>query len=69
LFLVFFWDTVEVHDWLIAVSISSLDLGVKNSDYLDVYYSLLEEIKKRFDQEGIAIPYPQTDVHIHNHTE
>ena len=42
---------------------------VKNSDYLDVYYSLIEEIKKRFDQEGIAIPYPQTDVHIHNHTQ
>ena len=42
---------------------------VKNSDYIDVYYSLLEEIKKRFDQEGISIPYPQTDVHIHNHTE
>ena len=40
---------------------------VKNSDYIDVYYSLLEEIKKRFDQEGISIPYPQSDVHIHNH--
>ena len=42
---------------------------VKNSDYINVYYSLLEEIKKRFDQEGISIPYPQSDVHIHNHTE
>ena len=42
---------------------------VKNSDYIDVYYSLLEEIKKRFDQEGISIPYPQSDVHIHNHNE
>ena len=42
---------------------------VKNADYLNVYYSLLEEIKKRFDQEGISIPYPQSDVHIHNHSE
>ena len=42
---------------------------VKNAEYLDVLYSLLEEIKKRFDQEGISIPYPQSDVHIHNHSE
>jgi small conductance mechanosensitive channel len=42
---------------------------VKNSEYIDVLYSLLEEIKKRFDQEGISIPYPQSDVHIHNHSE
>jgi len=42
---------------------------VKNSEYIDVHYSLLEEIKKRFDQEGISIPYPQSDVHIHNHSE
>ncbi len=42
---------------------------VKNADYIDVYYSLLEEIKKRFDQEGISIPYPQSDVHIHNYSE
>ena len=42
---------------------------VKNSDYINVYYSLLEEIKKRFDKEGISIPYPQSDVHIHNHNE
>ena len=42
---------------------------VKSTDYLPVYYSLLEEVKKRFDKEGISIPYPQSDVHIHNHKE
>ena len=42
---------------------------VKRVDYLPVYYSLLEEVKTRFDKEGISIPYPQSDVHIHNHKE
>ena len=42
---------------------------VKRTDYLPVYYSLLEEVKKRFDKEGISIPYPQSDVHFHNHIE
>ncbi len=42
---------------------------VKREDYLPVYYALLEEVKKRFDKEGISIPYPQSDVHIHNHKE
>ena len=42
---------------------------VKRTDYLPVYYSLLEEVKKRFDKEGISIPYPQSEVHIRNHKE
>tara|TARA_B100000029_G_scaffold376529_1_gene371108 strand:+ start:393 stop:1220 length:828 start_codon:yes stop_codon:yes gene_type:complete len=42
---------------------------VKRENYLPVYYALLEEVKKRFDKEGISIPYPQSDVHIHNHKE
>ena len=42
---------------------------VKRTDYLPVYYSLLEEVKKRFDKEGISIPYPQSEVHIRNHNE
>ncbi len=37
---------------------------VKSEDYWPVYYSLTENIKKRFDAEGISIPYPQQDVHL-----
>ena len=40
---------------------------VNSSDVLTVKYSILEQIKKRFDAEGISIPYPQRDVHIYNH--
>ena len=40
---------------------------VNSSDVLNVKYSILEQIKKRFDEEGISIPYPQRDVHIYNH--
>lgn len=39
---------------------------VKTPDYWDVYFELTETVKKRFDQEGISIPYPQRDVYIHN---
>jgi len=42
---------------------------VKSGDYWSVYFSLTEKIKKRFDQEGISIPFPQRDVHIYEHKE
>lgn len=38
---------------------------VKSADYWAVYFGLHEAVKKRFDQEGISIPFPQTDVHLH----
>lgn len=38
---------------------------VNTADYWGVYFDLTEAVKKRFDQEGISIPYPQTDVHLH----
>ena len=57
---------------LIAVSAladSSVNFTVrpwaKSSDYWGVYFDTQEKIKKRFDQEGISIPFPQQDVHIH----
>ena len=38
---------------------------VKTPDYWPVMFALTEAIKKRFDQEGISIPFPQRDVHLY----
>jgi small conductance mechanosensitive channel len=38
---------------------------VKTSDYWGVLFDLTEAIKKRFDKEGISIPFPQQDVHLY----
>lgn len=37
---------------------------VKTDDYWQVYWDLTEQVKLRFDKEGISIPYPQRDVHM-----
>ena len=39
---------------------------VKTEDYWSVFFDTQEKIKKRFDAEGISIPFPQQDVHIFN---
>ena len=36
------------------------------ADFWDVYFDVTEEVKLRFDKEGISIPYPQRDVHLYN---
>ena len=38
----------------------------KASDYWDVNFDLIEDVKREFDANGISIPYPQMDVHIDN---
>ena len=51
-----------------ALGESSVDLicrpWVRTDDYWDTYWSLTEIVKKRFDEEGISIPFPQRDVHM-----
>jgi small conductance mechanosensitive channel len=42
---------------------------VNGSDYWNVYFETTETIKKRFDEEGISIPFPQRDVHLYEHKE
>ena len=37
----------------------------KTGDYWGLYWDLTETLKKRFDQEGISIPFPQRDVHMY----
>jgi len=39
---------------------------VNTPDYWTVKFALTEEVKTRFDKEGISIPYPQQDVHHYN---
>lgn len=38
---------------------------VNAADYWNLYWETLEAVKLRFDEEDISIPYPQTDVHLH----
>ena len=47
---------------------NSLDFAVRvwvdTPNYWTVYFDLLEQVKLRFDEEGISIPYPQMDLHL-----
>jgi small conductance mechanosensitive channel len=38
---------------------------VASGDYWGVKFDFNEAVKLRFDAEGISIPYPQMDVHLH----
>jgi small conductance mechanosensitive channel len=53
---------------LLKLGDSSVDFAVRpwvrSSDYWAVYFDLQEAMKKRFDREGISIPFPQRDVHL-----
>ncbi len=38
---------------------------VNTADYWGVYLDMQEKVKLTFDAEGISIPFPQQDVHMH----
>ena len=42
---------------------------VKKEDYWGAYFDVTETVKRRFDEEGISIPYPQRDVHLYEYKE
>ncbi|RHW77982.1 mechanosensitive ion channel family protein [Colwellia sp. RSH04] len=37
----------------------------KSEDFWGIYFDMMEKVKIAFDKEGISIPYPQRDVHVH----
>jgi len=62
-------DEPEPFVKLNALADSSVNFVVrpwaKTSDYFTVLCDVTRSVKERFDAEGISIPYPQRDVHLH----
>lgn len=52
-----------------ALADSSVNLTVRvwvnAADYWGVFFDLTEKVKLAFDEEGVSIPFPQQDVHMH----
>lgn len=73
-----FQDIVEKHEQVLnepetviklhTLGESSVDFIVRpwvnSQDYWNVYWDITRQVKERFDEEGISIPYPQRDVHV-----
>lgn len=38
---------------------------VKTENYWEVYWDITRSVKERFDAEGVSIPFPQRDIHVH----
>ncbi len=56
---------VKVHN----LGDSSVDLVCRpwcnTDDYWDVHWNVTEAVKRRFDEEGVSIPFPQRDIHVY----
>ena len=43
----------------------TLRLWAKKEDYWGIYFDFHKNVKLEFDKNGISIPFPQQDVHMH----
>ena len=57
---------VRVHE----LGDSSVNFAVRpwvdTENYWEVYWDITRSVKERFDAEGVSIPFPQRDIHVHN---
>ena len=55
---------------LVNLNSSSVDFAlrvwVKTPDYWDVFFNINQQVYEVFAKEGLNIPFPQMDVHVHN---
>ena len=51
---------------VLALAIFIIGPWVNSGDYWTVRADLMDRIKLAFDDNGISIPYPQQDIHLHN---
>ena len=42
----------------------TLRVWVNNADYWDVFFEVNQKVKKIFDEQGIAMPYPHVNIHL-----
>lgn len=59
---------VFVHELAESAVVLGIRAWVKNEEYWETRWRLLEEIKLLLDENGIEIPYPQMTVHMQKNT-
>lgn len=58
----YFINVSELADSSVNIKVRAI---VKSPDYWQVLFDMTESVKKAFDKNGITIPFPQRDVHMH----
>jgi small conductance mechanosensitive channel len=56
---------VKVHELADSSVNFAVRPWVETENYWDVYWDITRTVKERFDAEGVSIPFPQRDVHMH----
>ena len=56
-----------------ALADSSVNFTVRvwcnTSEYWNINFDIHQKVKEAFDENGISIPFPQTDVHLFKEAE
>lgn len=55
---------IAVGEWKDSSVTVMMKLWCKQEEYWNLYFAMQEKVKEAFDAAGIAIPFPQVDVHL-----